>query len=62
MRVVFKVHILKKELTSASSEALLLLRERIVAAVPTTAAAIAIEAAVSAKAGIAVDDDGLLAF
>lgn len=56
MWIVFKLHIL----TSASSDALLLLRARRVAAVPTTVAAIAIETAVSAKAGIAVDD--LLAF
>jgi len=48
-------HILK-QLTSASSEALLFLLTRIVAAVPTTVAAIAIETAVSAKAGTTVDD------
>jgi hypothetical protein len=41
---------------SASSEALLFLLTRIVAAVPTTVAAIAIETAVSAKAGTTVDD------
>lgn len=42
---------------SASSEALVLLRTRRVAAVPTTVAAIATETAVSTKAGMAVDED-----